>query len=78
MPMAPAFHNAKRPAYALAMRNYVTSDNNENLGIHYKLLIETHYKIGHIGFQRLQWLRRAGIFGLSDTRFGDFGIVPPK
>ena len=44
MPMMPAFYNVIRTATNLA-NQYVTANNNINLAIKQKMLLQCHYKL---------------------------------
>jgi len=77
MPLLPAFHDAVKTAEQMANAS-ILGDENDNLSYKQKLLLRWHYRIGHLGFQHLQWLGRAGIFDLAGQQFGSTTVIPPR
>jgi hypothetical protein len=44
----------------------VTVTSNKNISNHSKVLLQQHYRLGHIGFQHLRWLIRSGAVPVRD------------
>ena len=64
MPLLTCFHDAEKSAMALASPTiHIDDPTNHNLTATQKMLFKFHCKLGHIGFQHLQWLLRTGLFG---------------
>ena len=41
----------------------VTDEHNQNLTNLQKTMLQWHWKLGHVGFQRLQWIGHQGWLG---------------
>ena len=67
LPIIEGFKNATAVAESLAM-SCVTDALNQNLTSLQKVMLQWHYKIGHIGFQHLQWIGRQGWLGKMGAR----------
>jgi hypothetical protein len=77
LPMLTCFRNIDATASGLAM-TCLTDKNNQNLSFQQKMLLQFHYRTGHLGFQPLQWLGRKGFFGDKGEKFGLSSVSPPK
>ena len=55
LPLMPVFHGAVKAANSLVLLN-AAADDNKNLSFCQKLLHSFHYRMGHLGFQHMQWL----------------------
>ena len=77
LPRVRCFKDAMHTAEAMAM-TCVTDEYNQNLSHLQKLLLQWHWRLGHVGFQRLQWIGRQGILGIIGEKFGQSKVVPPK
>ncbi len=77
LPILNAFHNATKVAESL-MTSCVTEEVNQNLTTLQKLMLQWHFKLGHVGFQRLQWIARQGWLGKLAEKFGVSSVTPPK
>jgi hypothetical protein len=55
LPTLSCFHNAVETAEGLAL-TCVTDERNQNLTNLQKTLLQWHFKLGHVGFQTLQWI----------------------
>ena len=42
------------------------------------MLLQYHWKLGYIGFQRLQWIGHQGWLGKPGERFGQSSVAAPK
>ena len=51
---------------------------NQNLTYLQKVLLQQHFRLGHVGFQQLQWIGRQGILGKLGERMGKTSVHPPK
>ncbi len=78
MPMLPAFHKAVEVANTLSDPISVVSANNKNLSFNQKLLLKLHFKMGHLGMQKVKWLCLRGIFGIDGMRVADKLTDIPK
>jgi hypothetical protein len=56
----------------------VTDEANQNLTNNQKNMLRWHWKLGHVGFQQLQWIGRQGWLGKVGELFGDTKVHPPK
>ena len=56
----------------------VTDEHNQNLTNLQKTMLQWHWKLGHVGFQRLQWIGCQGWLGKPGERFGISSVQPPK
>ena len=64
---------------AEAMANLcVTDDFSRNLTQLQKVLLQRNWKLGHVGFRRLQWIGRQGWSGKIGERFGVSSTQHPK
>ena len=77
LPILQAFHSAEGVAESLAL-NCVTSEVNQNLTYLQKVLLQWHFKLGHVGFQNLQWIGRQGWIGKLAVKMGSTSVNPPK
>ena len=75
--MLTGFRNLDETANGLAM-SCLTDENNQNLTTLQKLQLQWHFRTGHLGFQRLQWIGRKGWLGPIGEKFGLSTVVPPK
>jgi hypothetical protein len=66
-------------AKALALKGCVTDEVNQNLTSTQKLLLRFHFRLGHIGFQHVQWLGRQGLLGPEGVTMGNkSNLTVPK
>jgi Reverse transcriptase (RNA-dependent DNA polymerase) len=77
LPMLTSFRCIDETASGMAM-TCLTDENNQNLPFLSKLLLQWHWKTGHLGFGRLQWAARKGIFGDDAMKWGQTSVHPPK
>ena len=77
LPKLRCFANALETAESLAM-GYVIDEFNQNLTHLQKILLQLHWRMGHVGFQRLQWIGRHGWLGKVGERFGQSSVKAPK
>ena len=77
LPKLRCYHNAMETAESL-LTTCVTDEYNQNLTQLQKALLQWHWKLGHVGFQRLQWIGRQGWLGKIGERFGVSSTQPPK
>jgi hypothetical protein len=79
LPLLMCFHDADKTAHLLnANHNCVSNDQNPNLSATQKQLLKFHYKLGHLGFQALQWLLSTGLLGPLGIRCSRNDVTPPK
>ena len=55
LPMISAFKDAHATSKTLAL-SAVTDESNQNLMPLQKMLLQWHYRLGHLGFQTVQWI----------------------
>ena len=77
LPILPCFANALQTAKSLAM-TCVTDEKNQNLTHLQKVLLQWHFKLGHVGFQTLQWIGRQGWLGKIGEKMGSTSVQCPK
>ena len=77
LPMLTCFRNIDDTAAGLAM-TCLSDESNQNLNYCQKLLLQWHFRTGHLGFQRLQWCGRQGFFDKVGQDFGRSSVSPPK
>jgi len=77
LPILRCFSNVMQVAESMAMA-CVTDEFNQNLTQLQKSLLQWHWKLGHVGFQQLQWIGRQGWLGKTGERFGISSVHPPK
>ena len=56
----------------------ITDEANQNLTNNQKNMLQWHWKLGHVGFQQLQWIGRQGWLGYHGKKFGNATVAPPK
>lgn len=56
----------------------VTDEDNQNLTVMQKALLNWHYRLGHLGMQHTQWLGRQGILDSLGKRWGSTTVNIPK
>jgi hypothetical protein len=56
----------------------VTDEFNQNLTTLQKILLQWHWRLGHVGFQKLQWIGRQGWLGKIGEKFGQSSVHAPK
>lgn len=76
LPVLPAFANAKKTSEQLAM-SCVSKEANQNMSPLSKMLLRWHFKLGHVGFQQLQWIGRQGWLGLQGENWGKSSVECP-
>jgi hypothetical protein len=77
LPILHCFKDAMKTAESLAMV-CITDESNQNLTSLQKLLIQWHWRLGHLGFQQLQWIARQEWFGEALKSIGSSTVQPPK
>ncbi len=77
LPILHTFQDATKVAESL-LTSCVTDEMNQNLTSLQKLMLQWHFKLGHIGFQHLQWIARQGWLGKLAEKFGVSSVAPPK
>ena len=77
LPIFRCFANATRTAESLAL-TCVTDERNQNLTSLQKKLLQWHFKLGHVGFQNLQWIGRQGWLGPIGEKMGSATVDAPK
>ena len=77
LPIFRCFANATRTAESLAL-TCVTDERNQNLTSLQKKLLQWHFKLGHVGFQNLQWIGRQGWLGPIGEKMGSTTVDAPK
>jgi hypothetical protein len=77
LPRLRAYHDTMKTAESLAYA-CVSDERNQNLSHRAKALLRWHFKLGHIGFQRLQWIGRQGWIGKAGEYFGLSTVQIPK
>jgi hypothetical protein len=77
LPVLPCFVNALETAHSLATI-CVTDEKNQNLTTLQKVLLQWHFKLGHVGFQTLQWIGRQGWLGPIGEKMGSSSVHSPK
>ena len=78
LPMLTCFHDADKVALNLSSDSGCITNNSNNLSPLQTLLLHFHFKLGHIGFQHLQWLLNSGIFGPLGIQCSSKDVTPPK
>ena len=78
LPTLMAFHNVEKTSIKLAKLHTILAPDNGNLTGLQKEMLKWHYKLGHVGFQNLQWIGREGILGAIGKQFGTTKCHPPK
>ena len=77
LPVLPAFKSVELTGLNLALEGCVTSNDNENLSYLQKLLLQWHYKLGHLSFQHTQWIAQRGLLGKLCSFIGSTTVLPP-
>jgi hypothetical protein len=77
IPILRCYKDAMKTAESLATV-CVTDESNQNLTNNQKNMLRWHWKLGHVGFQQLQWIGRQGWLGKVGELFGDTKVHPPK
>ncbi len=77
LPRLSCFKNALAASKTLALAS-VTDESNQNLTRLQKTLLQWHFRLGHMGFQWLQWIGRQGILGHIGEQIGKTSVCPPK
>ena len=67
----------QRQMFALTGALHVTDESNRNLTASQKELLKWHYRLGHVGFQWLQWLIRSGRVAVGN-KSAVSNCQPPK
>ena len=78
LPVLPGFSNALSSAETLAMTGCLYDEANQNLSWAKKWLLKMHVRLGHIGFNHLQWIGRQGWLGGLGIKLGDTCLDAPK
>ena len=76
LPTLQCFNNAVETAEALAL-TCVTDERNQNLTNLQKTLLQWHWKLGHLGFQNVQWIGRMGWLGSLGEKMGATSVDAP-
>jgi hypothetical protein len=77
LPKLRAYHDTMKTAESIALV-CITDERNQNLSSRAKSLLRWHFKLGHLGFQRLQWIGRQGWLGKAGEYFGLSSVQAPK
>ena len=77
LPILHCFKDAMKTAESLAM-TCITDEHNQNLTNLQKLLLQWHWRLGHLGFQQLQWIASQGWLGQKAESLGHSSVTPPK
>jgi hypothetical protein len=75
LPRLRAYHDTMKTAESLVF-SCVSDERNQNLSNRAKTLLKWHFKLGHVGFQRLQWIGRQGWLGKAGDYFGLSTVHP--
>ena len=78
LPRLQAYSNALNSANALATVGCVTDETNQNLTVQQKTLLKWHFRLGHLGFNTVQWLGRHGVLGKFGEKMGANRLHAPK
>jgi hypothetical protein len=78
LPVMQAYKNIISTAESLAMTGCVTNEVNQNLTYLGKLLLQWHFKLGHVGFSTVKWIGRQGILGKLGEKMGQDQVKIPK
>jgi hypothetical protein len=79
MPLLACFHDVDKTSLSLATTaGCVSDDVNMNLTAMQQLLLQFHYKLGHLGFQHLKWFLSKGVFGPLGVCCSSTNADPPK
>ena len=77
LPVMHAFDSALETAEALAM-GCVTAESNQNITRLQKVLLQWHFRLGHIAFGTVQWIGRQGWLGKLGEKMGSTSVKAPK
>jgi hypothetical protein len=77
LPMLTCFRNIDDTTAGLAM-TCLSDESNQNLNYCQKLLLQWHFRTGHLGFQHLQWCGRQGFFDKAGQEFGCSSSLLPN
>ena len=77
LPILRCYKNAMDVAESMATV-CITDEANQNLTNNQKNMLQWHWKLGHVGFQQLQWIGRQGWLGSHGQNFGKTTVAPPK
>ena len=78
LPTITAFANVQQTSKKIAALYNIITPENKNLTTLQKEMLKWHYRIGHVGFQSLQWIGRQGILGKLGEKWGASTCTPPK
>ena len=78
LPRIRAYKNAVQTASALALLGEVDAETNQNLTSAQKRLLRWHFRLGHLGFQTIQWLGRQKMLGLLGEKMAAATLQAPK
>ena len=78
LPVLMAFPDVKKTSKKIAIMHNLITPDNQNLTVLQKELLKWHYRLGHPGFQAVQWIGRSGVLGKLGERFGAQTVTPPK
>ena len=56
----------------------ITDEANQNLANNQNNMLQWHWKLGHVGFQQLQWIGRQGWLGSHGQNFVKTTVAPSK
>ena len=76
--MLQTFDNVGETAQSLAAMGCVSSEQNQNLTHLQRALLQWHHKLGHIGFETVQWIGRQGWLGQLGEKAGGTNVKWPK
>lgn len=78
LPRARAYHNAHATANSLSLLGCVSDETNQNLSNNQRQMLRWHFRLGHLGFQWVQWLAKQGFLGENFIQMGRATFAVPK
>ena len=70
LPIMKCFKSAEDMASSLALTGCVSDEVNQNLIYLQKVMLQWHYKLGHVGFSTIKWMGRHGWLGKIGEKMG--------
>ena len=78
LPVIAGFTSALTTAKLMSMSGWVTDEHNRNLIMLQKYLLRWHHRLGHLGFQHLQWIGRKQWLGKLGEKIGKCNNPAPQ